>query len=417
MRLNTKLLIPSAALFWGLQFAFLQPALALLLVEVFHASVAEVGWVLAVYNASGFIATLILPGYADRTHDYLRPMLLCGVLTLALAGLLTLATTLPVAVIGLIVLGGPAGVGTSLLYAHLRHSGAPASAVVNTRAIVSFAWVAGPPLATAIIGWVGNRAILVAIGVVALLNIATTAAMLIGRSRDDSEAAAAAEAPADDQPISRTSVAVIVIAFIALQATNATVTSVMTLYVTQTLHLNVMWAGVTLGVAAALEIPALLLIGKLSHRFSGLTLIASGCVAGIAYYAAMAYVSSPALLLALQVLNAWFFAAVAGVGIILFQQIIPRPGLATGLYMNTRRIGAIGSGPIIGLGAMTALGYRGVFTACAALTVGALVGIGAVNRAARREPKGRVRSGRGGRPGAGPAASGTAGRPRRSAGR
>ena len=142
-----RLLIPSAALFWGLQFAFLQPALALLLVEVFHASVAEVGWVLAAYNASGFVATLALPAHADRTHDYLRPMLGCGLLTLALAGLLAVATTLPIAVIGLIMLGGPAGVGSSLLYAHLRHSGAPPSAVVNTRAIVSFAWVAGPPLA------------------------------------------------------------------------------------------------------------------------------------------------------------------------------------------------------------------------------------------------------------------------------
>jgi hypothetical protein len=42
-------------------------------------------------------------------------------------------------VIGLVVLGGPAGVGSSLLFAHLRHSGTTPSEVVNTRAIVSFA--------------------------------------------------------------------------------------------------------------------------------------------------------------------------------------------------------------------------------------------------------------------------------------
>lgn len=186
--------------------------------------------------------------------------------------------------------------------------------------------------------------------------------------------------------MSRTRVAVIVLAFIALQATNAAVISVMTLYVTQTLQLNVLWAGVALGVAAGLEIPALLLIGKLSRRVSGLTLIASGCAAGIAYYAAMAYASGPLLLIGLQLLNAWFFAAVAGVGLTLFQQIIPRPGLATGLYMNTRRIGAIVSGPIIGLGAMPALGYRGVFAACAVLTTAALVAVGALNRTSRRDP-------------------------------
>jgi MFS transporter, SET family, sugar efflux transporter len=66
------------------------------------------------------------------------------------------------------------------------------------------------------------------------------------------------------------------------------------------------------------------------------------------------------------VLNAWFFAAVAGMGLTLFQQIIPRPGLASGLFVNTRRLGAIVSGPIIAFGSMTAHGYRGIFAVCAA---------------------------------------------------
>ena len=94
----------------------------------------------------------------------------------------------------------------------------------------------------------------------------------------------------------------------------------------------------------------------------------------------MAAVSGPVLLVALQALNAWFFAVVAGVGLTLFQAIIPRPGLASGLYMNARRLGAIVSGPVIGLGSMTALGYSGVFVACAALTALALALIVVVRR-------------------------------------
>lgn len=62
----------------------------------------------------------------------------------------------------------------------------------------------------------------------------------------------------------------------------------MAVYVTGTLGLDVMWSGVALAVAAGLEIPALLAIGRLSRRTPDLALIASGCVAGIAYYAAMA---------------------------------------------------------------------------------------------------------------------------------
>jgi MFS transporter, SET family, sugar efflux transporter len=374
-------------LLWGLQFAFLNPALALLLVALFDATAAEVGWVLAVYNASGFVASLVLPAYADRKGNYLWPLLACGLLTLALAVLLYVTTSFPIAVIGLLVLGGPAGVGSSLLFAHLKYSGASPSEVVNTRAIVSVAWVAGPPLATLIIGTFGNRTVLLAIAAIAVLNIATTAAMLADRSAaraKPGEPTKPTQTAADDRPMSRAGIAVIIAAFIALQAANSAAVSIMSLFVTETLGLDVMWAGVALGVAAGLEIPALLLIGRLNYRFSNLRLIASGCVVGIAYYTAMVFVSGPALLLGLQVLDAWFFAVVAGVGLTLFQQVIPRPGLASGMFVNTRRLGAIVSGAVIGLGSLTPLGYGGVFAVCAALTVLALVAIGVAARITKR---------------------------------
>jgi MFS transporter, SET family, sugar efflux transporter len=187
-----------------------------------------------------------------------------------------------------LVLGGPPGVGSSLLFAHLKW--------VNTRAIVSVAWVAGPPLATLIIGTFGDRAVLLAIAAVAVLNIATAAAMLAGRPAaraKPGEPTMPAETAADNPTMSKAGIAVIVAAFIALQAANSAAVSIMSLFVTETLGLDVMWAGVALGVAAGLEIPALLLIGRLSYRFSNLRLIASGCLVGIAYYAAMVFVAGP----------------------------------------------------------------------------------------------------------------------------
>ena len=95
-----------------------------------------------------------------------------------LALVLAFTTWLPVAVVALVVLGDPAGVRSTMLFAHLRHSGATPADIVNTRAIVSVAWIAGPPLATLIIGAFGNRAILFAIGAIAVLTIATTAVMI-----------------------------------------------------------------------------------------------------------------------------------------------------------------------------------------------------------------------------------------------
>ena len=60
-----RVLVPTSALMWGLQMAFLSPALALILVNLYGATTAEVGWVLSIYNASGFVASLVLPAYAD----------------------------------------------------------------------------------------------------------------------------------------------------------------------------------------------------------------------------------------------------------------------------------------------------------------------------------------------------------------
>jgi MFS transporter, SET family, sugar efflux transporter len=145
-----------------------------------------------------------------------------------------------------------------------------------------------------------------------------------------------------------------------------------------------MWAGIALGVAAALEVPALISIGRLSDRYSHLGLIATGCLAGIAYYLGLAFVTGPIVLIVLQVLNAWFFAGIAGIGLPLFQQMISRPGLSTGLYMNTRRVGSIVAGPIIALGSLTVLGQRGIFLISAVLTLIGLVIIAIASRTNRQ---------------------------------
>jgi SET family sugar efflux transporter-like MFS transporter len=360
--------------------------LALLLVALFDATPGEVGWVLTVYNASGFVASLLVPAYADRRDDYLRPMLLCGALTFLLAGVLGFTTSLPVAVVALVVIGAPAGVGPALLFAQLKFSGARMVDVIHTRAIISFAWVAGPPLATVIMGGLGNRSILPVLAVVALFNMATTLLMMARyRTRPiDLDANTDADDVKEAEPVPRGAVIAVVIGFIALQATNSAAVSIMSLFVTDRLGLALIWSGIALGASALLEIPALLIIGRLSQRISSHTLIMSGCITGTAYYIAMAFVADPITLILLQVLNAWFFGIVAGVGLTTFQEMIPRPGLASGLFTNTRRLGAIVSGPIIALGSATAAGYQGTFAVCAALTAIALVLVEVARRIADR---------------------------------
>ncbi len=165
---------------------------------------------------------------------------------------------------------------------------------------------------------------------------------------------------------------------VMLSATNHAAVAALSLVVTERLGLPLMWAGIALGVAAACEIPALIFIGRLSRRWSSRLLIATGCVAGLVYYGGMAFVTEPITMIALQVFNAWFVGISAGVGMTWFQQVIRRPGLATGLSANARRVGAVISGPLLAFGAVTDMGYQGVFALSALLALVALLLTGLV---------------------------------------
>ena len=221
-------------------------------------------------------------------------------------------------------------------------------------------------------GTLGNRSILPVLAGLGVLNVIGTVAMTRARRRGPAEPAPET-APEPDGPLAgKATIVAVVAAFTLLQATNATVMSIMTLYVTDDLGLALAWGGFTLGLAALLEVPAFWVLGQLSLRFSSRALLLSGCLAGIAFYLGLVFARGPVALLALQIPNAWFFAIVAGTGLTVFQDLIPRPGLATGMNMNSRRIGAIISGPIIALAAFDAVGYPVVFAVCAALTAVAL---------------------------------------------
>jgi SET family sugar efflux transporter-like MFS transporter len=164
-------------------------------------------------------------------------------------------------------------------------------------------------------------------------------------------------------------VVVLTLAFLLLIGTTSASVATVTLFVTHRLGLDVIWGGVALGTCAALEIPFLLTLGRLKERFGSAWLLLVGGLAGAAYYASMVVITGPAMLVAAQLLNAIFIATIQGLGLTIFQEVVPRPGLASGLFMNTQRLGAVLSGPVIALGALPGLGYGWVFVACVPLVL------------------------------------------------
>lgn len=370
--------VATAALGWSLQFALFNPALALTLAGRFDATGAQIGLALAIYNGSGFVSALLIPMVADRRANYLTPIMWGGLASIPLMAILGLADHFATAAAALLVLGGPASIGVPLLFAHMRAAGHGQRSIINTRAIVSSAWVAGPPLAALIAGALGDEAVLLVIAIIAVLGLAMTDAL----RRRDAVGGADTLADADSPTLSVTAVPLaattgVVVGFVALQATNSVVVSLMALYVTETLGLPVIWSGVALAVAAALEIPALILAGKITKRYSSLTLIMAGCAIGVAYYVSMWFVRGPIELLSAQILNAAFFAAVSGVGLTYFQEIISAPGFASGLFTNVQRLGAISAGGVVALAPIVG-GYRDVFLVCAGLTLFAFFVLAAV---------------------------------------
>ncbi len=101
-------------------------------------------------------------------------------------------------------------------------------------------------------GLFGIGAILLALAAVAALNIATSAgdARRAVPAPEPERRRPSKERGRRRRPMSRVAVGVVVVAFVALQATNATVVSILSLYVPRGSAWTLIWAGIALGVAA-----------------------------------------------------------------------------------------------------------------------------------------------------------------------
>ncbi|MBI1377830.1 MAG: MFS transporter [Frankiales bacterium] len=413
-----RLDVAVVAMLQGLQFAFLVPSLALLLTTLYGASVAQVSLVLMVYNAACLVTVWAGSRLADRRGSYRTLVVLAGPLVVVLGLALGLAPSLGPALLALVLLGAPAAVGTPLAFGYAKRTGATQSQVVLTRAAFSFAWFLGPPVAALVISGPGPHALLLVVSAVGALtavagfglrNLPAADAGHHAEGRAEPVGAPdgllPADAPSAEEGVvrgaspdvdpaveaghparsPRTLMVLLVVTFAALQAANIAGTSVMTLYVTETLHLPTVWGGAALGVAAALEVPALFALARLYRNpQDDLRLLAGATVIGVLYYLGAAAVASGPVLLALQVLNAAFYAVVAGVGLTLFQARIAGPSRASGMLTNSQRVGAIFAGSIIGLGSVGSWGLRAVWVGCAGVTLAALGLLLAARRADRR---------------------------------
>ena len=253
--------------------------------------------------------------------------------------------------------GCPAGAGTV--------TGAPKVVpLTQFRTWTAVTWVTGPALAGLVLGWSGftglHATAAVCFGLAAVIAmvwlVEPTAAV---RSQESA-------APAPAVPLTVT--LRLGAAFTCLLCATSLGVLTMPLFVTEVLHAEITDAGLVLGLTAALEIPLMVAFGVLAHRFGLRRLILIGSGLGVAYYAVATGATSVWQLAAAQVLNAGLIAAVQGLGITYFQNMLPgSPGRATTAFANSQRLAWMLAGPVLGLAQH--FGYRVSFGACVLLGV------------------------------------------------
>lgn len=243
------------------------------------------------------------------------------------------------------------------------------------RAQLSLAWVIGPPLAFMLAlnyGFTAMFSIAAAIFVISLTLIALTLPSV-----------ARVEQPADvvQNQISGwkdSNVRMLFIASTLMWTCNTMYIIDMPLWISSDLGLSDSLAGILMGTAAGLEIPAMILAGYYVKRFGKRRMMVTAVAAGVLFYVGLIFFHSHTSLLVLQLFNAVFIGIVAGIGMLWFQDLMPgRAGAATTLFTNSISTGVILAGIIQGALAQS-FGHFSVYWVIAGISLVTLVMTGRV---------------------------------------
>jgi SET family sugar efflux transporter-like MFS transporter len=156
-------------------------------------------------------------------------------------------------------------------------------------------------------------------------------------------------------------------AVIAVNVANQIYIINIALYVTKDLHLSATLVGLMAGVCAALEIPLMILVGRVADRIGKLRLVSGAAVLAVIFFCLLPAAGSASFLIALQLPNAIWIAIATSLPMVVVQREVPGgSGTASALYSATFPVAQLLAGAVTGIVAAQA-GYRNVFWICAGL--------------------------------------------------
>ncbi|MZE79151.1 MFS transporter [Streptomyces xinghaiensis] len=397
----------------GVAGAMVVTSTSLFLSDAVRVSPLMIGLFFAARAASEILSDLVVGALSDRMSSRRSLLALCAACSAAGAvGYLLLRDYYALLVTGALFFG-IGGAVFSQLFAYTREfadSRGTDAAFFNSalRSVTSVAWIVGPPFGFYLISSRGFSSLFFAAAVFYLLSAALCALALpdTGRTRParadaaDGAADGAAEglpegaagdtaagtertartagtapektaAPAPPRnafsgltPRVRSLMAVIVL----MLTVNSIYQINIALFVTKDLGLGKGFAGLLLGLAAALEIPLMIYTGAKAERIGKWRLVTVAAVCATLFFAALPFTESPVALLLLQVPNALWTAIVLSIPVIILQNAMSdRIGAASALYGASFKAGSFLGGMTAG-GVAQWLGFTQVFWACAVLS-------------------------------------------------
>ncbi|MDQ4429307.1 sugar efflux transporter [Yokenella regensburgei] len=363
------------AFMMGVAGALQAPTLSLFLSREVGAEPFWVGLFYTVNAIAGILVSLWLAKRSDSRGDRRKLIMLCCLMAVGNALLFAFNRHYLTLITCGVLLASLANTAMPQLFALAReYADSSAREVVMfssvMRAQLSLAWVIGPPLAFMLAlnyGFTTMFTIAAGIFVVSLLLIAL-ALPTVARVEQPAAVAVTDVAGWGDK-----NVRMLFIASTLMWTCNTMYIIDMPLWISADLGLPDSLAGVLMGTAAGLEIPAMILAGYVVKRFGKRRMMLTAVAAGVLFYVGLIMFHSRNALLLLQFFNAVFIGIVAGIGMLWFQDLMPgRAGSATTLFTNSISTGVILAGVIQGALAQS-YGHFSVYWVIAAISLVALV--------------------------------------------
>jgi SET family sugar efflux transporter-like MFS transporter len=380
----------AAIVSYGLTMAFQSTTTSLFLANAVHVGPLLIGLYFALRGAASIGVSLATGRLSDRLRD--RRVIIAAAGVAGVVGgvcqallrdyALVLVTGVVCLSIGYLTFSQLFAYATEYAAAH----GRPVTSFTSVvRSGLSAAWVAGPPLGLFLMARYGFGPLYL---ITAALSVVTVVLSRWGLSRVPPQAPVALPAPVpvpgealpgealpDEAGAGRGRRALparmwlLLGAVVALGTVNQMYGIDVSLFVTADRHLSAQLVGWMAGLAAGLEIPVIIVAGRVADRLGKRRVVLASAVVAAVFFGLLPLAASPAALLALQGLNAAWVGVALSVPMVMVQEEAGRgAGAASALYSSAFMAASVLAGAVTGIAA-SAVGYGNVFWVCAALSL------------------------------------------------